>query len=112
VRISAGWASLGSASRMASCPIEYSLRLTRLYAHTTLAYGFTRAVTYNYEGQRDYFNERTRKYEPREKLVVDKLASVSGGTFAALFLWPRMLGQDMARLECYLRGKDASEYGE
>ncbi len=97
---------------MAWCAIETSLRLARLYAPTTLAYGFTRAVTYNYEGTREYWNSRTHKYERKEKLVVDKLATVSGGTFAALLLWQGMLGQDLARLECYLKGRDVREYGD
>ena len=82
----------------------------RAYVHTTMAYGFTRAVTYNYEGQQRYYNAKTGNYELKDRLLIDKFGSVMAGSFAAIFLWVPMLGQDLIRLECAVRGKDAREY--
>ena len=78
--------------------------------HTTLAYGFTRAVTYNYEGKQRYYNAKTGNYELKDRLLIDQFGSVMAGSFAAIFLWAPMVGQDLAKLECKLRGKDIREY--
>jgi hypothetical protein len=82
----------------------------RLYVNGALVYGFTRAVTYDYESSKRYYNEKTGKKEEKEMLIVNKLGTISGKTVSAIILWPGMLGEDLARLECALRGKDPKEY--
>ena len=86
------------------------LRYLHIYANSTLAYGFTRAVTWDYSGTRLYLNQKTEKYESKEMLLTDKIGRVSGRTLMAVFAWPAMLGDDLARLECRLTGKDPAEY--
>ena len=85
-------------------------RFVNIYVNTTLAYGFTRAVTYDYEGEKKYYNEKKEKYEKKEMLIFDKIGQISAKTFAALFGWPFMLGDDLPRLECAVLGKDHREY--
>jgi len=87
------------------------LKILRVYLKSTALYGFTRAVTWNYEGKKEYYNSTTHRYETKEKLIVDKAVSVLGGTFAAYFSWPSMLCDDLTRLECAVKGRDAGEYG-
>ena len=82
----------------------------RLYVNSALAYGFTRAVTYDYESSKQYYNDRTGRREEKEMLLVDKLGTVSSKTVSAILLWPGMLGEDLARLECAVKGKDPKEY--
>ena len=82
----------------------------RVYFNTCLAYGFTRSVTYDYQSTKRYFNKITDKSEVKDMLLVDKIGRISGYTCAALILWPAMLGEDMARLECAMKGKDVKEY--
>lgn len=93
-------------------PINVKLLTTviRAYVHTTMAYGFTRAVTYNYESQERYYNAKTGIYELKDMLLIDKFGTVMAGSLAAIFMWPPMLWQDLAKLECKLTGKDAREY--
>ena len=59
-------------------------------------------------GLKIYFNAKTREYEVTEKLLVNKIGGIFGGGFAAFL--PIMLGDDLTRLECALRGKDVLEY--
>jgi hypothetical protein len=82
----------------------------RMYFRTCLAYGFTRSVTYDYKGTKRYYNEVTEKREEKDMLLVDKIGRITGGTCAALVMWPVMLGEDLARLECAVKGKDVREY--
>ena len=67
-------------------------------------------MTYDYEGEKKYYNERKEKYEKKEMLILNKIGQTSLKTLAALFTWPVMLGDDLPRLECALRGKDHREY--
>lgn len=85
-------------------------RIARMYFNTCLAYGFTRAVTYDYQSTKKYYNEITDRREEKDMLIVDKIGCITGKTCAALFLWPGMLGEDLGRLECAVKGKDAREY--
>ena len=78
--------------------------------NTCLAYGFTRAVTYDYKDTKKYYNDRTGVYETKEMLLTDKIGQITGKTCAALIVWPGMLGEDLARLECAVKGRDAREY--
>ncbi len=91
--------------------MQLGLKIVRVYLKSTALYGFTRAVTWNYEGKKEYYNSSTRKFETKEKLIVDKACSVLEGTFAAYFKWPFMLCYDLTRLECAVKGQDAREYG-
>ncbi len=84
------------------------LRVLRVYVNTALAYGFARAVTYNYESSKRYHNDK--RGEEKEMLLVDKLGTIAGKTVSAIFLWPGMLGNDLARLECAVKGKDWKDY--
>jgi hypothetical protein len=43
-------------------------------------------------------------------LLVDKMGRITSRTCAAVIMWPGMMGEDLARLECAMRGKDSSEY--
>ncbi len=45
-------------------------------------------------------------------LVLDKIGRVMSKSFAAIIMWPGMLGDDLTRLECRVRGKDTEEYQE
>ena len=86
------------------------LLFTRVYMHTTLAYGFARAITYDYKGSSRYFNGKTGEYEEKEMLLIDNIGRISSSTLAAWCVWPIMLGEDLTRLECAARGKDPAEY--
>jgi hypothetical protein len=91
--------------------IELGLKIVRVYLKSTALYGFTRAVTWEYEGKKEYYNARTREFETKEKLIVDKAYGVLRGTFSAYFAWPCMLADDLTRLECAVKGREAREYG-
>jgi hypothetical protein len=82
----------------------------RAYVNTCLAYGFTRSVTYDYKGTKKYYNRNTCEREEKDMLLVDKIGRITGGTCAALIMWPGMVGEDLARLECAVKGKDVREY--
>ena len=100
--------SLGLGWQMADMTLMY--KAARVYLNTCLAYGFTRSVTYDYKGTKRYYNEVTEKREEKDMLLVDKIGRITGGTCAALVMWPVMLGEDLARLECAVKGKDVREY--
>jgi hypothetical protein len=90
---------------------EAALRLIgRVYLRTFLAYGFTRSVTYDYKSTKKYWNEIIVDNETKEMLLVDKIARITGQTCAALVIWPHMVGEDLTRLECAVKGKDVREY--
>lgn len=95
---------------MASQHVSELYRALRLYVNGALAYGFTRAVTYDYESSKQYYNDKTGREEKKEMLLVDKLGTVWGKTVSTLIFWPGMLGADLARLECAVKGKDPREY--
>lgn len=82
----------------------------RAYVNGTMAYGFTRAVTYDYKGTKRYYNNKIDHSEVKEMLLVDKISRITGGTMGAIFWWPMMMHEDLTRLECAIRGKDATEY--
>lgn len=88
------------------------LAAAHVYLNTCLAYGFVRSVTYNYKDKKKYYNEITKIHEEKDMLFVDKLGRITGSTCAALIMWPWILGEDLARLECIIKGKDAREYQE
>ncbi len=67
-------------------------------------------MTYDYKGTKRYYNEVTDRREEKDMLLVDKIGRITGGTCAALIMWPGMVGEDLARLECAVRGKDVGEY--
>ena len=85
-------------------------KLMHWYMGSTILYGFGRSVTYDYEGTRKYWNKKLERYEKKEMLVLDKIGRVSIKSFAAIIMWPGMLGDDLARLECHVCGKDIEEY--
>jgi hypothetical protein len=84
--------------------------LMKWYMRSTILYGFGRAVTYDYEDTRKYWNNKHERYENKEKLVVDKISWVMSKSFSTIFVWHLMLGDDLTRLECHVRGKDYEEY--
>jgi len=91
--------------------IALGVKIVKVYLQSTTLYGFTRAVTWDYEGRKEYYNVRTQEFETKEKLFADKACSVLGGTCSAYFAWPRMLVDDLTRLECAVKGREAREYG-
>ena len=82
----------------------------RAYIGTTMAYGFARSATYDYEGTKFYYNEKTGRGERKERLFVDKIGRVAGHSVAAVGVWPCMVWGDLATLECLAKGKDPREY--
>jgi hypothetical protein len=82
----------------------------RMYVTGAMAYGFTRAVTYDYKSSKEYYNGKTGKCETKDMLLVDKIGRISGMTVAAILVWPVMLGGDLARLECLVKDKDPKEF--
>jgi hypothetical protein len=90
--------------------------IARVYFNTgtTLAYGFTRevTVTYDYKDSKKYYNQKTGQTELKEMLLVDKIGRITGNlnTVAAMGAWPFMLGEDLVRLDCAVKGRDPSKY--
>ena len=82
----------------------------RNYFGSTLAYGFVRAATYDYKATTEYKNKKTGRYETKEMLVVDSVGTIASNTLAAVFAWPFMMSEDLAKCECLVRGKDSAEY--
>ena len=95
---------------MASSFAQKLASYAKNYTLVTVCYGFTRAVSYDYEGRGDYFNYKSWKHEKRPLLFVDNMAKIIGKTMGAVFLWPIFLKWDLLRLECFLRDKDFSDY--
>jgi hypothetical protein len=87
------------------------LRFFGYYFGATLTYGFARAMTYEYENSREYYNRTTCNYETKRTLLMDQVQTVAGKTLFAFSAWPAMLVSDLRRLECFVRGRDPSEYG-
>jgi hypothetical protein len=83
----------------------------RRYFALTVGYGFTRAVTYDYDNsKKEYWNRKRMVYEEKERLFTEKIGKVITNTFAAVTVWPLMIGEDLRRLEFAVSGKDPSEY--
>ena len=74
-------------------------------------YGFIRSTTYDYKNKEEYFNKKTRSFEVKEMLFVDKVGRVLVNSMAAVTVWPFMMSDDLKRLECKVRGVDLVEYG-
>lgn len=91
--------------------VVFVTKWVRRYAYATMTYGFGRAVTYDYKSSREYFNHKTYDFERKPPLVIDTISSTISHAFAAPFMWPTMLTEDLARLECVVRGRDSAEYG-
>lgn len=87
-------------------------RICNYYVSATLAYGFTRAMTYRHENSKRYYNETSRCEEVKPMLFTDQIGRVLWHSWAAIFGWPVMLGQDLRSLECHVRGKDPKEYAK
>ena len=85
--------------------------LVPYYVSGTLLYGFVRSVTYDFEAKERYWNERQRSYETKDMLFVDTLGRIASKTLSAVVMWPVMLGEDFACLECAMYKKDPDEYG-
>ena len=85
-------------------------RLWNIYLGSTMAYGFARAVTYDRESTGLYHNKKTDRGEVKEMLVIDQVWRVMGMTCSTAVLWPFLLGNDLSRLECVMRGKNYEEY--
>ncbi len=81
------------------------------YVCVTAGYGFMRSVTYDYSGTKEYFNTKKYAIETKQMLLTDQLGRITSRTLTAVFAWPWMLGEDLTRLECTVRGKDSAEYG-
>ncbi len=89
---------------------EKFFKFMNRYLCVTLSYGFVRAVTYDYEGTKNYYNQKTQEFETKPMLYIDDIGRVLFRTLAAGTAWPIMLSDDLARLECAARGKDPAEY--
>jgi hypothetical protein len=48
--------------------------------------------------------------EEKEMLVIDKLARITGKTFASVYKWPYMLHEDLRLAECAMRNKNPIGY--
>lgn len=82
----------------------------RVYTMLTFSYGLVRSISYDYCGKKEYHNRKTKEYVIKDMLLTDKIGRITGSAAAAMIVWPSMLGEDLARLECKVRGKDAEEY--
>jgi hypothetical protein len=85
-------------------------QVIKVYAATAV-YGFTRAVTYDYDGTNKYYNRETKQFETKPLLITDNVGRITGKTFETMIFWPITMQKDVARLECFARGKDHKEYG-
>ncbi len=81
------------------------------YSFATLSYGFVRSTTYDYESRKIYLNRKVDELEEKDMLLIDQTGRVLTRTCTAVLLWPVMLGDDLARLECFVRGRNPLEYG-
>ena len=91
---------------------QFISKMITCYTVSTCLYGFIHSVAYNYDSSKKYYQKSTASYEPKQKLLADKLGSVALGTAAAPVVWPIMFWEDLMHLECVARGKDPAEYGE
>ncbi len=85
-------------------------RVIKVYAAAAV-YGFTRAVTYDYDGTHQYYNRETIQFETKPLLITDNVGRITGRTIETMIFWPIVMQRDVARLECLARGKDPKEYG-
>jgi predicted patatin/cPLA2 family phospholipase len=95
---------------MSSATVSFVKRASN-YVFVTAGYGFVRSVTYDYSHTKEYFNTKKYAIETKQMLLTDHLGRITSRTLAAVFAWPWMLGEDLTRLECAVRGKDYAEYG-
>jgi len=91
--------------------LKIAKNLVPYYVSSTLLYGFVRSVTYDFEAKKKYWNENRRSYEIKDRLLVDNLGRIASKTLSAVVMWPVMLGDDFACLECAMYDKDPAEYG-
>ena len=84
--------------------------IIQVYLNCTMGYGFWLTLTYERPSMKRYYNNKTERDEVKEMLVVDKIVQIIGTSCIAVFTWPWMLGYDLSRLECVLRGKNHEEY--
>jgi hypothetical protein len=85
--------------------------MARRYLAATLAYGFTRAVTYDYEDQVFSYNYGKKSYDGHPLLVADTAALIVLKTAVTPVLWPAILHHDVSRLECFWFDKAPPKYG-
>ena len=90
--------------------MKYFMKIMNIYCSTTCLYGFTRAVTYDYEGTKTYIHKTTLKTENKKMLLVDVVGNIAGKTILSISQWPFMLRKDLGRLECYAKGNDFDDY--
>ncbi len=87
------------------------LRAVNRYVAVTMTYGAVRAVTYDSgKGTCDYYNAHTASLENKPMLFTHAMGRVVGRSFLAMLDWPSLLGQDIARLECAVRGLPFAGY--
>ncbi len=86
------------------------INFTQCYVIGSITFGFTRAVTYDHESTKCYFNSCTLRHEEKRMLLVDNLSMITSKTFASMFYWPTMLKKDLQRLECFCTGKSIDEF--
>ena len=82
----------------------------RRYIALTLGYGFTRAVTWEYNGKKEYYNREKFAYVEKDMLITDKIGTITYNTWAAVTVWPFMMRDDFRRLELAVTGKNPSDY--
>jgi hypothetical protein len=90
---------------------NWFVKHARRYFAVTMGYGFTRAVTFdNDSSKQEYWNKKRMVFEEKEMLFTEKIVRVITNTFAAITVWPVMMGDDFRRLEFAVTGKDPNEY--
>ena len=80
------------------------------YLSCTFLYGAIHS-TINIPRESLYTNYTNGKHEKQTVLFTHKLGYVLFGGGLGISLWPLMLRNDLIQLECFLRGKDAANYG-
>ena len=80
------------------------------YINLTVGYGAFRALTYEHQGTKEYYNTKTRAHETKAMLWTDSIGRVFSASIHAITVWPVMLCADLKRLECFTRGLDHASY--
>jgi hypothetical protein len=93
---------------------ERVLRALRRYVAVTMTYGAVRAVTYDRggvgDGNGNYYNTRTHALENKPMLFTHAVGHVVGRACVAVLDLPWLLGEDITRLECAVRGLPFAAY--
>jgi len=87
-----------------------TLPLWAKYAAITATYSLVHTIPRVWEAKFEHRNTLTGKYEQRPALFTKKAAICILSVVTGPWLWPMHATTDIARLECYIRGKNPAHY--